>query len=464
MDSLPLDRESRSYLAQFGLREPPFSLSPNPRFVYESAVYSRTIGDVIDAVNRREGLVLVTGDIGTGKTMLCRALVRHFGRRVFLSVILDPLLSGDDLIEQILFDFGVTSSGDGGTVAAGRHERVLALQQFLASLISLNSHAVVVIDEAQHLGAGVLEEIRLLSNFETDELKLLQLVLVGPPELESMLARPELRQIDQRISRRCRLQPLADGEVGPYVERRMGAARAGAPQPAGPGAMSSSRPEFAPAAIKALSAASGGIPRVVNLIADRALELASDRGEDVVTRSMVVSAVRSLDVPMSRRRTAVHTFWPAAVVAATAAAYLLGAGTVWWLGAPAVSSRPPAADLAPAAAPASTTGRGPAANSEGQPVRADAMPSQTASQAPSKVEPLEIAEGIVVVVASFRNGPRAADVTSALEKRGLPSFARDERGWYVVYVGPFVTREEALAAQQELAGEFKDSVIRVLQE
>lgn len=463
MDSLQADRESPSYLARFGLREAPFSLSPNPRFVYESAVYSRTIGDVIDAINRREGLVLVTGDVGTGKTTLCRALVRHFGRRVFLSVVLDPLLSGDDLLEQLLIDFGVASSAEGArAVGAARHERVLALQQFLASLISLNGHAVVVIDEAQHLEPGVLEEIRLLSNFETDELKLLQLVLVGPPELESMLARPELRQIDQRISRRCRLQPLASSEVAPYIERRLGAARAGPGMGMATVESSASEPRFAAAAIKTLSAASGGIPRVVNLIADRALELAAHRGEDMVTRAMVASAIGSLDVPVSRRRRGALAFWPTG--AAAGAAFLIGAGTVWWLGVPTASPGPSRGGVASGPAPAPTSGGVPAVASEAQPGSPDGPPSQAVSQTSAQAEPLEIAEGIVVVVASFRNGPRAADVSSVLEKRGLPSFAREEGGWYVVYVGPFVTREEAVAAQQELGGEFRDSRIRVLQE
>ncbi len=342
---------------------------------------------------------------------------------------------------------------------------MLALQQFLASLIPLNSHAVVVIDEAQHLGAGVLEEIRLLSNFETDQLRLLQLILVGPPELESMLAGTELRQIGQRISRRCRLQPLADGEVGPYVERRLEAAKAAQRRDGlgtDEGERSPSRPEFAAAAIKALSAASGGIPRIVNLIADRALEVASDRGEEVVTRSMVASAIRSLDVPVSRRRTGVRTFWPTAT--AMAAAFLLGAGAVWWLGVPAASLGSPAGSGVSAPAPASISAGAPPEASEAQAVGLDRTPSTTFSQAAAEAEPLETAAGVVVVVASFRNGPRAADVSSALEKRGLPAFARDEGGWYVVYVGPYLTREEAAAAQLELGTEFRDSRIRVLQE
>ena len=168
---------------------------------------------------------MITGEIGTGKTMLCRALLGTFEPRTFLSVILDPCLSVDDLLHRVLVDFGLIGENARPNAApateATRHQLVTTLQRFLASLIPLGAHAVIMIDEAQHLSPTVLEEIRLLSNFETDDAKLLQIVLVGQPDLEHVLLRPDMQQLAQRIARRCELHALSDSEVQDYIERRL---------------------------------------------------------------------------------------------------------------------------------------------------------------------------------------------------------------------------------------------------
>src|SRR4051812_49231993 len=266
----------------YGFYRRPFSLTPDLRFAFNSQSHAHAFQQVTQALKRREGLIVVTGDIGTGKTMLCRSLLETFEARTFLCVILDPRLTVDDLLRQILTDFGLLkrSAAPATTAAPGsRHQLVSTLQQFLASLISLNAHAVVMIDEAQQLDPAVLEQIRLLSNFETDEAKLLQIVLVGQPDLEQLLQRPDMRQLNQRVARRCELHPLSEAEVGEYIRRRLAvAAEPNATFPVSPA--SNARPAFAPSphdptpafvdftpgAIAAIATISGGIPRLVNTV------------------------------------------------------------------------------------------------------------------------------------------------------------------------------------------------------
>src|ERR1700730_18079622 len=225
----------------YGLLARPFSLTPDLRFAYHSRSHSRALAQVTEALRRRDGLIVITGEIGIGKTMLCRTLLETFEARTFLSVILDPRLSIDDLLRQVLADFGLM--GDAGRPRPGpapdvtRHQLVSALQRFLASLIALDAHAVILVDEAQHLQPSVLEEIRLLTNFETDGAKLLQIVLVGQPDLDALLRRPELIQLNQRIARRFELHALAPSEVQDYISHRLAVASETAPGPeAGPSA------------------------------------------------------------------------------------------------------------------------------------------------------------------------------------------------------------------------------------
>src|SRR5262249_26679981 len=174
----------------------------------------------------------------------------------------------DDLLYQVLADFGIMARGARPGSApipeATRHQLVATLQQFLASLIPLNAQAVVMIDEAQHLTAPVLEQIRLLSNFETDQAKLLQIVLVGQPNLETLLRQPDMRQLDQRVARRIELHALSEMEVQDYIERRLSVASA----PSVP---------FTSSAMRSVHAISGGIPRVINTLCDRALEIGCER-------------------------------------------------------------------------------------------------------------------------------------------------------------------------------------------
>ena len=214
---------SLTYEPFYGLREKPFSLSADPRFLYKSPAHAPAFDALLMGIRRREGLIVLTGEIGTGKTTLCRSVLQHLDRRTFAAFVPDPFVSREDLLKTLLVDFGVISISDltrGRFNGASRSELSYPLYEFLDSLVPLQAFAVLVIDETQNLSLPLLEEIRILSELERRE-KLLQVVLVGQPELRSSLSLPQMRQVDQRVSVRCELTALdADGVAG-YVNHRL---------------------------------------------------------------------------------------------------------------------------------------------------------------------------------------------------------------------------------------------------
>ncbi|MEQ1871005.1 MAG: AAA family ATPase [Vicinamibacterales bacterium] len=467
-----------------GLRARPFSLTPDLRFTYHSTSHTHALEQISQALKRREGLMVVTGEVGTGKTMLCRALLDTFETRTFLSVVLDPLLTVEDLLHQVLTDFGLLSARDRGLpplplTEIARHDMVAVLQRFLASLIPLNAHAVIIIDEAQHLTGPVLEQVRLLSNFETDSAKLLQIVLVGQPNLDLLLQRPDMQQLNQRVARRCELEPLTEAEVGDYIERRLLVA---SEDPSAKDArdldlsQGGAMVHFAPAATALVAQISRGIPRLVNTLSDRALEGAFEAGSHVVDRKAVLRAAEHLRLPVPATR------WSGRTRAAIIAALLLLAilGGWWWTRArvtppapaPSVTPATPAAAVEPgpsivtppeaavaadratgtATSPAETTTASPAAPPDGLAPSAPPVPPvpSVTSPAPTATD----AARFEITAASFKTEERAAAVTSTLTQAGLPAVSRaDASGqWYRVVVGPFDSKESALDAQQQLDG------------
>ncbi len=251
------------YEHYYGLSEKPFSLTPDPKYLYRSQSHGNAFDLLQYAIDRREGFVVVTGDIGTGKTTLCRALLEQIDRTTFTALVLNPFLTEEDLLKRILQDFGVISCEDlkiGRMANATKQELIETLYEFLLSLIPQNAGAVLIIDEAQNLPLPVLEQIRILSNLETDKEKLLQIILVGQLNLLTLLRSPEMRQLDQRVSIRYQLEPLDAGSVAAYVSHRLAIA-------GGNGAAVI----FASTALKEVYRWSGGIPRLINLICDRAL-------------------------------------------------------------------------------------------------------------------------------------------------------------------------------------------------
>ena len=200
-----------TYEPFYELTEKPFSLASDPAFFYKSAAHRAAFDALGAGIRRREGLIVLSGEIGTGKTTLCRAVLSQLDRKTFSTFVPDPFVTREDLLKMLLIGFGVASVADinGGRLqAASRQDLSYPLYEFLDSLVPLQAFAVLVIDEAQNLSLGVMEEIRILAELEKRE-KLLQVVLVGQPELRDHLRLPQMRQVEQRVTVRCELSPLA---------------------------------------------------------------------------------------------------------------------------------------------------------------------------------------------------------------------------------------------------------------
>jgi general secretion pathway protein A len=279
------------YEEHFGFAEKPFSLTPDPKYLYKSQSHASAFELLQYAVRRREGFIVITGDIGTGKTTLCRALLEAIDRKVFTALVLNPFLSEEDLLKLILQDFGVVSREQvkqGRLAGVSKQELIDSLYDFLLSLLPIRSSAVLIIDEAQNLPLPVLEQLRILSNLETDKEKLLQILLVGQVELKTQLRAPRLRQLDQRIAIRYELQPLTRDETARYIMHRLLVAGGSASL------------TFMPKALDAIYRFSGGVPRLINLVCDRALLGAFAARTNRLTREIVLKAADTLDLRPAR--------------------------------------------------------------------------------------------------------------------------------------------------------------------
>lgn len=282
------------YEDYFGFTEKPFSLTPDPKYLYRSETHGNAFELLQYAIRRREGFVVVTGDIGTGKTTLCRALLEQIDRRTFSALVLNPFLSEEDLLKLILQDFGVVSREEmktGRLQGVSKQELIDTLYDFLLGLLPIRAGAVLIIDEAQNLPLQVLEQLRILSNLETDKEKLLQIIMVGQLNLQPLLRSPELRQLDQRVSIRYELKPLTRDEMVAYIAHRIRVAGG------------SNTVAFTPKALQQVHHYSGGIPRLVNLVCDRALLGAYSARASKVTHDLIERAAETLDLrPIQRSR------------------------------------------------------------------------------------------------------------------------------------------------------------------
>src|SRR5262245_37107880 len=279
------------YEDYYGFTEKPFSLTPDPKYLFKSESHANAFELLQYAIRRREGFFVVTGDIGTGKTTLCRALLEESDRNTFSALVLTPFLSEEDLLTLILQDFGVVSRDDvkrGRLAHVSKQELIETLYDFLLSLLPLRASAVLIIDEAQNLPMPVLEQIRILSNLETDKEKLLQIMLVGQLDLQQSLKAPQMRQLDQRVSIRYQLQPLTRDEVAAYISHRVRIARP------------STTVSFHSKAIDLIHRRTSGIPRLVNLSCDRTLLAAYSARTNRVVPEMVKQASRTLELDGER--------------------------------------------------------------------------------------------------------------------------------------------------------------------
>jgi general secretion pathway protein A len=241
------------YCPFFGLQEKPFSITPDPRFLFLSPSHQEALGHLLYGIEERKGFISVTGEVGTGKTLLCRALLDRLGSDVRTALIFNSFLSEMELLRSINEDFGISQGW------ATRKELIDLLNHYLIGEFSAGRNAVLIIDEAQNLAPPVLEQIRMLSNLETERGKLLQIVLVGQPELRQQLARPELRQLNQRIALRYHIQPFNRQETVDYINHRLVVAG------------SHGGVKFSRRALSAIYRLSAGVPRKINLLCDRAM-------------------------------------------------------------------------------------------------------------------------------------------------------------------------------------------------
>ena len=256
----------------FGLNRSPFELSPDPFFLFSSEKNKDALASIYYAICRRKGFIVMTGEVGTGKTLMLRCLFELWEReQIPYAYFIGPRLSTMDFLSYITFELGIK------VAEPSKGKLLRALYGFLLAQFEKGQTTVLVIDEAHQMPRSVLEEIRLLTNFETAQQKLVQILLVGQPELDTKLDSVELRSLKQRIAARCRLEPLLEEEVQQYIERRLELSGAGEQA----GAI------FPPETVHAVYRYSLGIPRLVNSICDQALIAAFERKVPVVPAEVI---------------------------------------------------------------------------------------------------------------------------------------------------------------------------------
>jgi general secretion pathway protein A len=265
------------YLNYYNLREEPFSITPDPRFLFFSAKHQEAFNHLLFGIHQRKGFIELTGEVGAGKTTICRKLLEELGDRYKTALILNPCLSPHQLLKTIVLEFGLKPRG------IDRVAYLHVLNQFVLEQVNSGNDVVLIIDEAQNLSDESLEQVRLLSNLETDHQKLMQIVLMGQPELRDKLAQPKLRQLRQRITVRYHLSPLDLAETAYYVNHRLSLAGA------------NGRPQFDESAIRLVHKHTGGVPRLINALCDKALLAGFVMQTDLLDPEIIKVAIEELE-------------------------------------------------------------------------------------------------------------------------------------------------------------------------
>lgn len=279
------------YCEFFGFREKPFTITPNPDFIYLSGIHREAFAHLLYGIDSHAGFIALTGEVGTGKTTVLRTLLSQLDPDKYRSaLIFNPCLSRGQLLANVCREFGITEGKKGGFAYLD------ALNRYLLEQNSAGRTVVLVIDEAQNLKPDVLEQIRLLSNLETERDKLIQIILAGQPELEDVLSRHDLRQLNQRITVRCRLTPMELHDTGDYISHRLKVSGNRIPG------------LFSSGAVKRIYRFSRGIPRLINVACEQALIMAWTRESLTVTPSMAAQVMAQV-ITEAGQDPSRHGFW-----------------------------------------------------------------------------------------------------------------------------------------------------------
>jgi len=383
------------YNQYFSLKQSPFSIAPDPRYLFMSERHREALAHLLYGIGSGGGFVLLTGEIGAGKTTVCRCFMEQIPENCKLAYIFNPKLSVEELLLSICDEFGIVLPQGGANAAAGPVSVKVYVDAINAYL--LESHAqgknnVLVIDEAQNLSAEVLEQLRLLTNLETSERKLLQIILIGQPELRGMLARPELEQLAQRVIARYHLGSLSETETGQYIEHRLAVAGATALAPL---------PRGLTGAVHKLSK---GVPRRINLLCDRALLGAYVENQPQVTRQILRKAAEEVFAEEGGQRTAPRA-WQIALSGVLVGVAI--SGTAAWRLAPSEHS------TAPAPARASTAAVAASAASLAKPLGAALAPPSPAAPGGSATSATMASAGQVAAAAPVAVVAAMAPVSAA---------------------------------------------------
>ncbi len=273
----------------FGLKQEPFSIAPDPHYLFMSERHREALAHLLYGLRSGGGFVLLTGEIGAGKTTVCRCFLEQVPRRTNVAYIFNPRQSAEELLESICEEFRIPRDEAQPERQLSARDHVAALNEFLLRTHAVGQNNVLIIDEAQSLSAEVLEQLRLLTNLETNERKLLQIILIGQPELRDMLARPELEQLAQRVIARYHLGALSPRETAQYIHHRLAVSGLGGALP------------FDSASIQRIHALTGGVPRRINLLCDRALLGAYAGGKPQVNVEIIDKAAAEVRGEMPRR-------------------------------------------------------------------------------------------------------------------------------------------------------------------
>jgi general secretion pathway protein A len=295
------------YLDYFNLTEQPFSITPDPRFLYMSARHREALAHLLYGLGEGGGFVQLTGEVGTGKTTVCRCLLEQVPENVDVALVLNPKVTAQELLATVCDELGISHPGDDASIKT----LIDLLNRYLLDAHARGRRTVLIIDEAQNLSRDVLEQVRLLTNLETATQKLLQIILIGQPELREQLSREDMRQLSQRITARYHLEPISRDEADAYIRHRLKIC-------------GSSRNLFTPRAVERIHKLSEGIPRLINVLCDRALLGTYVEGKGIVDRK-IVSKASSEVLDMSAKDTPRRRSWMPLVSAALMVLLLAGA-------------------------------------------------------------------------------------------------------------------------------------------